>query len=206
MHHRLIRVLSASYKYTPQCKNNLVTKIPRGRRSNIKVLTGFGKRLKSISKKSDDSLIKDSEQSVVEFFQSLRLLPKEHLWRIEGAAVFDEVTRESEGVEEVNKRYWASVCNDIEAILIQTNFRGEELIQPIPRMLESGNINASATICRSLLELSSNFLDIARTIDETTAGLVRHVSDEKVDLTQTFVGSSEIVDDLLVKASFRNKV
>ena len=104
-----------------------------------------------------------------------------------------------------NRKYWGSVCNDIDAIVIQTNFRGDELVQPLPRLLESANINASATIGRSLLELSVNFLLSANTIHATAQQMFRTILEEGIDLESTPFVSKEFVDEFLVRASFGSR-
>lgn len=115
----------------------------------------------SLSNLSDDLIVKNATKFISNFFQTENNIPEEYTATFIDVSDFEKKISEAATSQSINEIYWNDFINQLQAYSVMTFFRASELLRSSINLLNNHEIVSSATIARSLLELSTALLDNA---------------------------------------------
>lgn len=126
----------------------------------------YSDHLKKYCKDSSIFFVKESESMVKKFLNLDQKIPDQYRWRFSDLNSIAKQASSVDTREGLNKIYWTDQSRNIEAYMIMTWWRGNELVRSCLNGLNGQEVIVPAIAARSLLELSTVFLLNANMLDK----------------------------------------
>jgi len=132
----------------------------------------FDAWLRALAKNSNNSFVRNSENTIQQLFELDRSLPSRYGWLATSVEALGKQLEGAKSGEEVNKIYWQDMAHNIEAYEVMVLWRGTELMTAALHSLNPHEILAPAVLSRSLLELAAASIANSNIIQNTIENVI----------------------------------
>ncbi len=123
--------------------------------------------LRKYCKNHKDPFVRESEAMIRHCLDLDEKVPNEYGWKFSSKESLEKQISEVTSHQEVNSIFWKDQARNVEAYALMTYWRGVELIKSCLSGINEREMIAPAISARSLLELSTVFLQHANTLHKT---------------------------------------
>ena len=148
-------------------------------------------------------LIANPVDSIKYFYRESSFFKSDYCWEYAENKDFEKKAKACNTLPELNYLLWKYITDQIGVYQVLTLWRSEELLSNSIRLLNLKELNASAVIARSLLELSVKYFVSINLIK----GELRKINEQNYNFKEEIV-SQEVatrLEDLIAKVTFADK-